>query len=357
MSDLTTSIRTLLSLLLLGLLALLAPTARAQAITCDSPVLERVSVTAESAYARAAPAADAEVLESMFQGQALLVHARSADGLWLQVCRPGGYGPFWVSAAVTAEANLNDDASEDTASATVEPAPDVPSLFELGFTPYVTGTMKWRYYRSMLQGRRLDTFTVAGDSNMEHIRFNLLLERGVDLSPYPHLDTVYDFFAPSYSNLSTAVYSGFSSASMFADLFSDPQRCKRGEAPLACELRRTPASVLLVSLGTNDHLTWPNFESNYRRILEESLALGVTPVLLTKADDFDSQQGDAEPGYINDTIRALAAEYEVPLIDMYPIARQLPREGVISDGFHLTPEAEYLRIVAVLSVLDALYPY
>lgn len=83
--------RTFLMMLLWCVLALPAaaqtatPTPTLTAAPLTAP---RVSVVATSAFLRAAPSDDAEAVTSVFEGEALEVAGRSADGFWLWVNRP-----------------------------------------------------------------------------------------------------------------------------------------------------------------------------------------------------------------------------------------------------------------------------
>src|SRR6185369_8197907 len=87
--------------------------------------------------------------------------------------------------------------------------------------------------------------------------------------------------------------------------------CNGGETPLACEYRLNRPSVALILLGTGDQHTWQGFEARYRQIIEYTIAQGIVPVLITKADDLESLENTAPVGYINATIRQLAVEYDV----------------------------------------------
>ena len=83
----------------------------------------------------------------------------------------------------------------------------------------------------------------------------------------------------------------------------------------------------------------------------------VVPVLVTKADDLESQQGGATLGFINDTIRKLGAEYGVPMMDFHAATRNVPDFGLHWEGnenFHMSAEGSDLRIMLTLHTLTAL---
>ncbi len=67
-----------------------------------------------------------------------------------------------------------------------------------------------------------------------------------------------------------------------------------------------------------------------RRVIEHSLEEGVIPIIMTKADRFEG-----EDNRNNLTMRELAGEYRVPLLDYDLIAATLPDRGLKEDGVHM----------------------
>ena len=90
----------------------------------------------------------------------------------------------------------------------------------------------------------------------------------------------------------------------------------------------------------------------------------------TKADEMEQYQGGAPMGYINDVIRKLAAEYQLPWVDFFAATRPLPtlpnpklpdrpfvQHGLQDEWgyyFHLTEEGRTLKLVCMLQMLDVL---
>lgn len=93
--------------------------------------------------------------------------------------------------------------------------------------------------------------------------------------------------------------------------------------------------MALVRLGTNEAGSPAEFERHLRHIIEFALTRGVIPVLGTKADQIEGSD------HHNRLIRALAAEYGVPLWDFGRAAAALPGRGLMADGFHLSYTAPY----------------
>ncbi len=192
--------------------------------------------------------------------------------------------------------------------------------------PVLSSRAQKVYQQSLYAGHNPHLFTLAGDSNSNPLRYLGRITNGeFDLHAYPTLQPVATWFMPSFDHLSLAVGGGFRAADMFdATLVTSTDGCVAGEGMFACELRTSNASIVFIQLGTGDKFLWREFEANYRAMLDYALLHHVLPVLVTKADDIDSIQGGASEGYINGVIRRLAAEYQMPLVDLWAATRNLP---------------------------------
>jgi hypothetical protein len=143
-------------------------------------------------------------------------------------------------------------------------------------------------------------------------------------------------------------------------LWADPKACTNGETPLGCEYRVHNPAFAIIALGTNDVHKGEQFEPKMREIIEYTLAQGVVPILVTKADNLE---GDER---INRTIADLAAQYHLPLWNFWAAVQPLPDQGLQDDGAHLTfgsnffnkPEtlqrAWPVRNLSALQVLEAM---
>ncbi len=187
------------------------------------------------------------------------------------------------------------------------------------------------YERGQALGNNPHAFSKIGDCNSELPFFLGRFDSGdYDLGPYQYLQPVIDYFAGSFGRQSVTVWTGNHAWSVLDPTFADPTRCLPGETPLACEFRLHRPSVVLIRLGTNEAYTPTLFEQHLRAILDYSIERGVIPVLGTKADQLEGSDA------INDVVRRLAAEYQVPLWDFGRIASTLPGRGLRDDGFHMT---------------------
>jgi hypothetical protein len=214
------------------------------------------------------------------------------------------------------------------------------------------------YQQSGQHGRSNRSFAIAGDCNSLSFLYLELVAKGLySLKGHEYLWPSILQFKSSFYRESVAVSGGFNSASVMDPLWADPKQCRPGESPFGCELRITRASVVFILLGTGDQYQWQSFEANYRKLIEYALQNGVLPVVVTKADRLEADEGQAEPGYINNVIRRLAAEYEVPLLDFDLATSTLPNHGLVEEGndFHLSGEGIGLHVLTTLQTLHAIW--
>jgi hypothetical protein len=280
---------------------------------------------------------------------------RNTDGAWLLV--PYGKTQAWLYAGsvqykgeFSSLPDMNDVVSKSTIPAT---------------TPKGLPAASWRF-RQMYQaavkaGKSPDIFTVIGDCNSEPaVYLGRFAQGGFDLSSFPKLKTTATYFAKSFTRTSLATHGSFNAAMAFDSTWSDPQQCNADEGPLACELRVSKASILIIALGTGDQHDWANFAANYRAVVDYTVKAGVVPVLMTKADALESQEGGAAVDYINNVIRSVGAEYNVPVIDFWLATRNLTNYGLaeernseqqLTNPFHLNEEGMDMRILMTLQTL------
>jgi hypothetical protein len=235
-----------------------------------------------------------------------------------------------------------------TGTATVS-TPAIPATLASGpVYPYISNITVHAlqiYQVGQQLGRRINAFALVGDSNTANPRFLAPFEYGnYTLGDYTGLQTSIDFFHGYFDRqcpwpCSPAAKGSFNTSmelsleQNLAPGFGDA-RCAGYETPLACEYRLQQPSIALILIGTGDHLDWRNFEGRYRQIVEYTVAQGIIPVLLTKADELEYTEQGAPFDYINNIIRRLAVEYDVPLLDLRKAVAQLPDHGCVSDGFH-----------------------
>jgi hypothetical protein len=328
------------------------------------------TITAQGAYYRASPSVVAPLLAQAAQGQTFGVLARTADNSWLQLALPGRSGAVWMPALL---GQMNGDlGSVARAPSIAAPSGASPNRSTLPrWVPALTARARQILQAGIRAGHNPHMFTIAGDSNSVWLRYLGRVAAGTfPLSRYPGLRPVVARFDPSFTRESVAVAGGMRAVDMADTGRAAAMGCQAGEGLYACELRASNASIVFIQLGTGDKFTWREFEASYRAMLDIALQRNVLPVLVTKADDIESLQGGASFGFINDVIRRLAQEYQLPLLDLYAATRDLPtipnpelpkrpftQHGLQDEWgyyFHLTDEGQFVHVLITLQTLDSL---
>lgn len=326
-----------------------APYAASTSIQPDPPDAQLPSAAPEAPPANAAPLAPVQQEPALVTGtfDATLI---APD---LGILDPPGAAAIAPAIAVAASESASAAAESGEAPASQpldgevvlsvsEGLLDVP---DLGIIPpetalwvrqpglFTTGGPRVReiYERGQALGNNPRAFSKVGDCNSQWPFFLARFDSGeYDLGPYQYLQPVIDYFAGSFGRKSVAVWTGNHAWSVLDPTFADPTLCLAGETPLACEFRLHRPSVVLIRLGTNEADTPALFEQYLRSILDYAIERGVIPILGTKADQLEGSDA------INEIVRQLAAEYQIPLWDFGRIASTLPGRGLSGDGYHMT---------------------
>jgi hypothetical protein len=325
------------------------------------PTGVKFTITVKSAYARSDPSWSGTKLTSAFKGQVFAAVARDNTSAWVQVVLgDGSLGWFSVGSGQLSAAMAALPTSDGVTIPTTNPvitavSATPPPSFPPAWLPVITPKMKQIYQQSIKRGRNLNAVAIASDCNFEEPYYQPIVAGGTRHLPgYEFLQPTVDRFYASFMRQSIASNGGFRASSMFDPLWVDPKVCRAGEGPLACELRITKASVVFIGLGTGDQFQWEQFEANYRKIVEYVLSHGALPVLMTKGDNLEYEEGGAATDYINQVIRRLGTEYDVPVFDFAVGAKTLPNNGLRDEPghlFHLNADGIGLRTMGVLEVL------
>lgn len=330
----------------------------------DSP---KITIVADRVWLRTAPALVAANTVAVAKGQFYDLIGRTEDGGWWQLAVPEAAGKgTWLLATLGApysgDVQAVPVAQAPTPTATPKPKKKV-KLVDLpapAWIPKIDAKQRAIWQNAVAAGKDPNTFTVVGDCNSQPAVYLRRLASGefnASTLP-PKLQAIVQRYATSFERVSLAAQGGFGSSAMMDPTWADGAICdaKTGDGPFACELRLSHASIVFISLGTQEQYDWKNFERNFRPMIEHALAKGVLPVLVTKADDIETAAG-APSGYVNEIVRKLAAEYDVPLMDFYAATRDLPNGGLIDEGdkdFHQSWDGMDRRILATLQTLAAI---
>jgi hypothetical protein len=233
------------------------------------------------------------------------------------------------------------------------------------------------YLAGQALGNRANVFSKVGDSITVSPQFLAPIGYNqYDLRGYGHLAEVVDFYragwartSNAFANTSLAAKGGWSTFSVLAPSVADHTYCYANESPLVCEYRLTKPAVALIMLGTNDVMGTSNeaYVANLRRIVSDSIAAGVVPVLST-IPPFLRVGYEARADELNNLIVAVAQENDLPVWNYWAALQPLPNKGMGPDGVHpaWAPNAtdftaenlQYgstMRNLTALMVLDALW--
>ncbi|MCZ2113355.1 MAG: hypothetical protein LC131_05920, partial [Anaerolineae bacterium] len=228
-----------------------------------------------------------------------------------------------------------------TPSPTPSPAPDpatlvngVPVTDFIIMPPETQAHVRDIFARGQELGRNPRRFSKLGDSTSltsDYLaRFD---QKRYDLGLYEELQPSVDYYRGSFHRFGVALRIGLHAWTAFRPGEADPALCAPDEHMVGCEIRLHNPGVLLIRLGSNDTAEGDAFERAIRHTIEYSIERGVVPVLITKSD---RAEGDDRH---NATLRALAAEYALPLWDFDVVAGTLPDRGLRGDSVHLTSYA------------------
>lgn len=141
-----------------------------------------------------------------------------------------------------------------------------------------------------------------------------------------------------------------SGALLWEEWHENKYGCAPNETPMDCELRLHNPSIVLIMVGTH----WESRNEFYmRKILDALLERGIIPILSTKADN---REGDHS---INLQTAQLAAEYNIPIWNFWPVTAHLPNRGLYTKetdsqlgDIYLTEDALALHRFYALQTLD-----
>jgi len=208
------------------------------------------------------------------------------------------------------------------------------------------------YRAGLARGNNPRVFSKLGDCMTETEYFMAPFAlRNYDLGSYTDLQAVIDQFAgvparqgdwqkDSFATTGLAAAQGFNVAGPLDPTWANPQWCKSGESPAACEYRVARPSLAVIMFGTNDATyTEPAAYDYYMRTLVAlTLDNGVVPLLNT----FPTRPEAPEKSLLmNQIVVKVAADYGVPLVNLNRALEALPNHGVDpQDTIHLSVPAD-----------------
>lgn len=301
----------------------------------------RVRLDSGGLRLRQAPNTTATVLLNLIAGTDLIVTERTTDNAWLLVQLREGYSG-WVSTQFvelmsTELDSVRANANPQPVAYFVPPTPEgAPSVMTVG------GGARQIFLTGQQRGNRANVFTTVGDSLTDTPYFLRGLVGGFDLGQYGYLLPVINYFnadtglGNAFARRAISTQAGWSTFSVVVEPRPElAGTCSAGELALECEYRLTRPAYALVMIGTNDAPAFPadTYRANMTRIIDISIANGVVPILSTLPPRAQFNERIVE---YNAVIMQLAAQYGLPLTDLYTALVNLPNRGLDPDGVHLS---------------------
>jgi hypothetical protein len=162
------------------------------------------------------------------------------------------------------------------------------------------------------------------------------------LGPYDYLGESVLYFGASTAVPSVAAQLGMTSYTVFDPGWAPDDICIPRETPLDCEYRRKRPSISLIMFGPNDLLRMDDahFDEQMRKIVQNTLDHGIIPVLSTFS--YDPGMGLwLQSVNFNRRLVTIAADYQIPLINLWLAARPLPEYGLEVDHIHMKHWGSY----------------
>jgi hypothetical protein len=225
-------------------------------------------------------------------------------------------------------------------------------LADFPVIPEIGPTARALYADGLARGSNPRVFAKLGDCMTENPYFLVTFADGAyDLGEYDELQVVLDIFGgeparqgdwqlDSFATVGLAAASGFNIAGPLDATWANPEWCKGGEAPAACEYRVARPSIALIMFGTNDvDYTDPaSYDYFLRTLIIQTIDAGVLPVLST----FPTRPENAEKSLLlNQIVVSVAQDYDLPLINLNRALEPLPNHGVNpADTIHLSVPAD-----------------
>jgi len=190
------------------------------------------------------------------------------------------------------------------------------------------------YAAGQTLGRNPHAFSKLGDSTIVYPLFLGIWDKktkgAYNLGDYTYLQPSIDQFAGSFSRIGLASRKGLHSWSVFDPMWADKTQCQPNEDVLTCEIRLNNPAILIIRLGAHDRDAAKLFDKNMRKIVETVIADGVIPVIGTKPD-----HADGPDNAVNNALRKIAADYNIPLWDFDLVAGTAPDRGLYQDNVHM----------------------
>jgi hypothetical protein len=321
---------------------------------------------------RESPGTAGRILRRIPVSTPLTIIGRTAESTWSQVLLDGGSGG-WIATSFIDLGGADITSMPITGTAVDS---TLTPTYAIGSPRVISGiTAKSReiFVKGQKLGNRADIFTRVGDSLTATPMFLTPFGSGqYDLGSYSNqLSDVVSYFGGSFGKGSMAAGNGWGADRILQPGFVNPGLCGN-DSPLVCEYRHTKPAVALILIGTNDAggVDAVVYAGQLRQIVQTSIDMGVIPVLTTLPAKKIDAWNNARIDEFNGIIRSTARQFDVPLLDYWYSLKDLPNQGLSSDGVHPSAPAGgttgvftdanlkfgyTMRNLTALQMLDALW--
>ncbi|MEQ8677731.1 MAG: hypothetical protein RLP44_04025 [Aggregatilineales bacterium] len=211
-------------------------------------------------------------------------------------------------------------------------------MYSVPVIPQISDDMRMVYALGQSLGNRSETITKIGDSlSVSSIYLTPMWRTDHRLGAYDYLADPIAYFGESTRHESVASRIGLNTSSIFDPMWADQVLCNADESPLLCEYRLTRPSIAFIMFGPNDvvsNMTVEGYESQMRVLVEITLDVGIIPVLSTFSTHPQSRWWDKSMAF-NLALVDIAADYDVPIMNLWSAARALPNYGLAGDNIHM----------------------
>jgi uncharacterized protein YraI len=271
----------------------------------------------------------------------LILEARNADISWVLVHSDDGTRRGWVYAIylryrdgfTAARLPVSD---EVIASAPAAAVSESAAPVSQGPAPAGLARAQEIFRQGQAMGNNPGAFIKVGDCNADSDEYlKTAFQTGhYDLGAYGYLQSTIDFFGGSFGQFTASASPGFSILAVMDPTYREQQYCHDWITPLDCDFQYMHPSVVFIMPMAGDvyGLTDYQYAAGVRAVVDYAIAHGAIPVLVTFPVS-------TREGAINGTLRTIAAEDGLPLIDFANAARALPDRGLVpNDTVHLSGE-------------------
>jgi hypothetical protein len=211
--------------------------------------------------------------------------------------------------------------------------------------PTISPEMIEVYRRGQERGRDPRHFSKIGDCQNITTYYLAMFDSGSYSlgDQYAYLQPTIDYFKDSWWRESLAVKGGMNVAAVQNVLWANAEKCKKGETPLACEIRVHNPAFAIISLEESWTGSIERYDYYMRVIVDYVLDQDVVPIIATRAETLTQDRR------INSIVAQIALDYNLPLWNFGAAAAALPDNGMRPDGFHLTEGRSYFDDPELLS--------